>query len=80
MSYLIRPGSASRDTTSTIRQFPQRDEATVASIEDMNTPGWSNTQDAAKTVTETESKVVAPQTVEDKSVKPPRKTAARKKA
>lgn len=41
------PGFSSRDVTSTVRQFPQRDEAA------MTTPGFSNSQsdDASRVVT-----------------------------
>lgn len=64
------PGFSSRDTSSTIRQFPQRDEAL------MSTPGFSNTApdhksrvtsvEVASAVEDAESKVVEPEVVAPK--------------
>lgn len=76
---MIRPGFASRATSTTFRQFPQRDEAVMADIEGMGAPGWSNgnREPEAEPVEESvaEAKVVSPAATEDKAVK---KSTARK--
>ena len=55
---MTTPGFSSRSTDTTIRQFPQRDEAAMSEM----TPGWSNSGGnapaEAKAVTEADSKVV----------------------
>ncbi|MGZ4663594.1 MAG: hypothetical protein ACXV5Q_00710 [Frankiaceae bacterium] len=68
-----RPGFSSRTTSTTVTQFPHRDEIAMS-----ETPGWSNSapaKDDAKT-SEPDEKVVEHAEVEDKAV---RKAAPRKK-
>jgi hypothetical protein len=73
------PGFSSRDSTTTVRQFPQRDEIQMSEM----TPGWSNSgpdkpADEAKPITEADSKVVEPAAAESKTVR--KSTRPRKKA
>lgn len=70
------PGFSSRTTSTTVRQFPARDGAQVTDIAGMETPGWSNSN--GEDAPEADSKVVTPETVEDKAVA--KKTTARKTA
>lgn len=77
------PGFSSRSTSTTVRQFPQRDETAMSEM----TPGWSNSGPAddkpaeapadATPITEADSKVIEPAAAESKTV---RKAASRKKS
>ena len=65
-------GFSSRSTSQTLTQFPQRDEAHME-------PGFSNSKASAKAeAAPVDEKVLDTATVEDKAVKPAKKSARKK--
>lgn len=67
------PGFSSRDTTSTVRQLPMRDEASMS-----NEPGWSNSESDHESRTTTTEVPVQVEVSEDDGAET--ETVARRKA